>query len=1256
MAHMGMKGSLGKNLVIVLALVAAGFFAAYLRFRPYLGNEGLFTDGAQTYGTGAGDHLRYAVWDRPEPLSALVNTKSAEGRPALSPDGRFLVFSVGRLGLNADLYVAEILDGEPLSPRPLARVDSEADEWSPAFSSDALWFASNRPGGAGGLDLYRASYDAGSFGLPEPVGGGVNTASDECDPAPVPGSATFAFSSNRPRGERIDFDVYFALPGVPAGEGSGDFRLSPLAALNTPFDEREPAFTSDGRALVFASDRDGSLGGFDLYRSILDRGEWLAPEPISGVNTKASERGPLPSQDGFTLLFAVEDPSERSDLFRARSLELFRIPGRPVGWIDLTILASLLLLALLAYLAKTWQRLDVVYKCFLVSVILHLLLLWWFRRVPVESRGLEAPKRESLFKIRLAPRDGQPSAGSRERGGRLEGVLEPTTDAGGPERAQPAVVEGPPASEPALDLPRLETGSQPVALGSASSVAERDSEAASPSVRLEDAGTGGPLLSGEAPALAVGARMEPVARGVRSDSSPTRGRASGAAGFVSRPGVASLTRDAAEPGEPGPAFTTRAEPTREAVGLSSAVRVAHPQESLASGEGGSEAPELRLAARATPLPTGARGEGSPERIGTPAGSSDRSSSSSAAPGPLVALRDSIGRGAESTEEARAPGGVAHELSPERRASGRGASAVALEDRVQAEPPRAESIQAGGGAEPSLSPSLPTLRPPAERASGAGPERASTATKGDRRGSPSTAGAAPEPSPLAVGKEEAGPVSGGSLARRASEGGAAVPAPQLRRLSNVPLEDRALSNEPTASGGEGSGAGSKASPGTTSAPGESDQRFLENLAGMRTDAARPSKAVDNEPTRFRADTVGPAVQDVGPAFRGLAATSPAATERGIERRQWDETPYRARFGLEKEKALKLHGGGAETEKAVAAGLAYLAKRQKSRGCWGSEGDEIEKYLQVMVGKTGLCLLAFLGAGHTPSSATEYSDVTARAVDYLLSIQEEESGHFGHSEAYSHGVATYALAECYALTHDPKLKEPLNRALAQILRNQNKGKDRRLYGGWSYFYPDGRIFDRYPRVSITAWQVMALESARLGGLRVPDRAFDDAKQFLRGSYDERYGYFRYSHDPSRLRSDYRTLPGSTPAAIFALSLLGEDVKSEDFDAAREFVLERTPRAYRFTSDVDFVTHATGNLYFWYYGSLALFRDGGEEWDRWNAGLKATLLPAQEENGSWQPIELYAEFAGDSDRERSYTTALCVLTLEVYYRYFTPLLKVR
>lgn len=119
---------------------------------------------------------------------------------------------------------------------------------------------------------------------------------------------------------------------------------------------------------------------------------------------------------------------------------------------------------------------------------------------------------------------------------------------------------------------------------------------------------------------------------------------------------------------------------------------------------------------------------------------------------------------------------------------------------------------------------------------------------------------------------------------------------------------------------------------------------------------------------------------------------------------------------------------------------------------------------------------------------------------------------------------------------------------------------------------------------------------------------------------------------------------------------DTEQAALDDAWAFLAERRPERYRYRGQDAFVLRGEGNLYFWYYGSLASFRRGGDTWKRWNAGMRGALLPSQGEDGSWEPISVYADYAGDDADDRSYTTALSVLTLEVYYRYFTPLLSVR
>ena len=79
---------------------------------------------------------------------------------------------------------------------------------------------------------------------------------------------------------------------------------------------------------------------------------------------------------------------------------------------------------------------------------------------------------------------------------------------------------------------------------------------------------------------------------------------------------------------------------------------------------------------------------------------------------------------------------------------------------------------------------------------------------------------------------------------------------------------------------------------------------------------------------------------------------------------------------------------------------------------------------------------------------------------------------------------------------------------------------------------------------------------------------------------------------------------------------------------------------------------NVYYWYYGTLALERLQAKEWPRWNRALQQALIPLQRHggdlDGSWDPITVWGPYGG-----RAYSTAMSTLCLEVYYRYL-PLEK--
>ena len=81
---------------------------------------------------------------------------------------------------------------------------------------------------------------------------------------------------------------------------------------------------------------------------------------------------------------------------------------------------------------------------------------------------------------------------------------------------------------------------------------------------------------------------------------------------------------------------------------------------------------------------------------------------------------------------------------------------------------------------------------------------------------------------------------------------------------------------------------------------------------------------------------------------------------------------------------------------------------------------------------------------------------------------------------------------------------------------------------------------------------------------------------------------------------------------------------------------------------------DLYYWYYATLVNFQLGDRYWSGWNVAMKNALLPNQvrgriHADGSWPPVDLYSK-----DWSRPGMTALCVLSLEVYYRYLPVYMK--
>lgn len=182
-----------------------------------LGTPSLSPDGRRLYYTYApqrqGEHNTPQIWvATPDergrwqpsgPLRLFADSTRLTAHPAVSPSGARLFFvskAPDTARQDKELYYVDLYGDDLGAPVPITGVSSTADELFPYATSDStLYFASDRAGGFGGLDIYQATLHSDGrttlLHLPSPI----NSEADELTFAPTP--ATQAWPSAEPLAE-----------------------------------------------------------------------------------------------------------------------------------------------------------------------------------------------------------------------------------------------------------------------------------------------------------------------------------------------------------------------------------------------------------------------------------------------------------------------------------------------------------------------------------------------------------------------------------------------------------------------------------------------------------------------------------------------------------------------------------------------------------------------------------------------------------------------------------------------------------------------------------------------------------------------------------------------------------------------------------------------------------------------------------------------------------------------------------------------
>lgn len=326
---------------------------------------------------------------------------------------------------------------------------------------------------------------------------------------------------------------------------------------------------------------------------------------------------------------------------------------------------------------------------------------------------------------------------------------------------------------------------------------------------------------------------------------------------------------------------------------------------------------------------------------------------------------------------------------------------------------------------------------------------------------------------------------------------------------------------------------------------------------------------------------------------------------------------------KKALLGAYGGTATTEAAVKLGLDWLVKQQRSDGTWSLQGPYSSgSSFENVTSATAMALLAFQGYGDTPEKG-EYRKTVAKGWTALLAMQDRDGnfvkdGGF-NQRLYAQAQATIAICELYGMTKNSRYAAPAELAIQYALKAQASE------GGWRY--QPGLDSD----TSVTGWFVMALQSARMAKMEVPDSALDNISKYL-DSVSTQDGS-RYSYQRGREADEVMT-----SEALLCRQYLGWKRNDPRMLAGADYVGVH-PLAYGGGSQ---------NVYYWYYATQFFHHMEGPYWNKWNSVMRQAV-PTQQiksgaEKGSWSP----ADDEWGPHGGRLYVTCLSIYMLEVYYRH--------
>jgi outer membrane protein OmpA-like peptidoglycan-associated protein len=273
-----------------------------------------------------------------ESLSEAINSENEEYVPVITADESELFFTTRRpttlggqldLGLGdyyEDIFYSKFEDGKWTTAENLGKpVNSEYHDATVGLSLDGQKLFIYRDNKKGVGNIYVTEKKGTTWSEPTELPEPINSKNQETSACYSPDGNTIYFVSNRPGGKG-EKDIYKATKDAEGNWGKAENLGS---TINTPESEDAIFLHPDGKTLYFSSKGHSTMGGYDIFKSVYEKGLWSTPEnlgyPINSADDDVCFVLTASGEYGYYTSIKAEGKGKR-DIYRVAFLDEINKP------------------------------------------------------------------------------------------------------------------------------------------------------------------------------------------------------------------------------------------------------------------------------------------------------------------------------------------------------------------------------------------------------------------------------------------------------------------------------------------------------------------------------------------------------------------------------------------------------------------------------------------------------------------------------------------------------------------------------------------------------------------------------------------------------------------------------------------------------------------------------------------------------------------------------------------------------------------